>query len=304
VRPLGSDQAEKTPRSKTGTTELKHFILRKLGHALVVIPYWEWDAVVGMNGDAMRDYLRRKLNLHLDDVEPELVQRAAAAIGAFTRGDYLKAERSGRLADALACLQERERERARESASEEQASVVTASESSQRQGGGQAAAAEWNWSSVATDSGERETTVVAVGGTETCGRAKQTPHDEYDCTDEELHTVCRALGLFTRQAFELAEASGTVKHALTDLRRQRAEATSGKHEGRDRNSGWERRSRAEPLDSSISATIRSVGAMTHSARTARAERQNGAGAGGKPCPRGRANVNAFAALERQESECF
>ena len=106
VRRLGTEEARKpkAARITTGTTELKHYLLRKLGHFLIVVPYWEWDAVA-LHADARRDYLRRKLSLHLDEIAPELLQKAAARIGAFTREDYMEAERSGRLSESLESLQ-------------------------------------------------------------------------------------------------------------------------------------------------------------------------------------------------------
>jgi hypothetical protein len=286
VRPLGSDDIEKAARSKTGTTELKHFLLRKLGHALVVIPYWEWDAVVALNRDSKREYLRRKLNLHLDDVAPEVVQRAAATIGAFTREDYLKAERSGRLSEALAGLQG-------------QASAATALGTSRSESGEQEEKGQkCNSSSLTTAISEKETTV----GAGTCGQAKWPLHAADDGTEEELHVVCKMLGLFTREAFEVAEECGVVTQALKDMRRQKAEVASRNRQEEDRSSSW--RPGAEPSRSSISGIIRSIGATAPTVSTARAKRKNGAGPAGKACPRGRSNVNAFASLERQESECF
>ena len=294
VRPLGSDEVEKAARSKTGTTELKHFLLRKLGHALVVIPYWEWDAVVALNVDAKREYLRRKLNLHLDDVAPELVQRAAATIGAFTREDYLEAERSGRLSEALAGLQGQ--------ASEATASGTCRSEKGEQEEKGQ----KCNSSSLTTEISEKETTVRpgTCGRTcgRTCGQAEWPLHAADDGTEEELHGVCKMLGLFTRESCEVAEACGMVTQALKDMRRQKAEVSSRNHQEEDRSSSW--RPGAEPSRSSISGIIRSIGANSPTVSTARAKRQNGAGPGCEACPRWRSNVNAFAALERQESECF
>ena len=103
-----SASTAKAARSMTGTTELKHFLLRKYGHRLVVIPYWEWDAVAD-SPQAKRAYLRKKFGLNIDDVAPEKLLQAAAAIGVFTRDEFDAAERSGRLASALECLLDQEK---------------------------------------------------------------------------------------------------------------------------------------------------------------------------------------------------
>jgi hypothetical protein len=48
-----------TSRAPTGATLLKRRHLQLLGHALVSVPYWEWDECKG-SGDRER-YLRGKL---------------------------------------------------------------------------------------------------------------------------------------------------------------------------------------------------------------------------------------------------
>jgi len=80
LRELGSQSLKKPARCVKGSTQLKHFLLRKLGHILIVIPYWEWDAVA-LNATETREYLRRKLYLHLEDVSSDVLQMAAARLG-------------------------------------------------------------------------------------------------------------------------------------------------------------------------------------------------------------------------------
>ena len=80
LRELGSQSLKKPARCVKGSTQLKHFLLRKLGHILIVIPYWEWDAVAP-NATETREYLRRKLYLDLEDVSSDVLQMAAARLG-------------------------------------------------------------------------------------------------------------------------------------------------------------------------------------------------------------------------------
>ena len=56
-----------TSRAPTGATLLKRRCLELLGHALVTVPYWDWD---GCKGPGEREqYLRGKLAVYKDRVQ-------------------------------------------------------------------------------------------------------------------------------------------------------------------------------------------------------------------------------------------
>ena len=59
-------------RTPTGATALKRRQLRAAGWSLVVVPYWEWNALGRDNDEAREAYMRRALSPYVFDALSEV----------------------------------------------------------------------------------------------------------------------------------------------------------------------------------------------------------------------------------------
>jgi len=82
--------ASKTP---TGVTLLKRRHLQLLGHALVSVPYWEWDGFNGLGSEGGSLSSRRKLIFMCDPRDAQIVVKEVVPGGSAWRSGMVKARR-------------------------------------------------------------------------------------------------------------------------------------------------------------------------------------------------------------------